>query len=86
MINNTQEYQTYIMGKDTIYFDKEILESLKDNMFWWRLSWHYRSNWRVLHIDGFETGIKIPMNMGHTQVFFNYEVSNPKTDLEKDNG
>jgi hypothetical protein len=66
--------RTYIMGKESIYFDREILEHLRDDMFWWKLSWRYRSNWRVLHIDGFEKGIALPMHAGHTRVFFNYEV------------
>lgn len=41
-------YRTYIQGRNAIYYDKDFLDSLRSSF---RL---YRSNWRVLHIDGFE--------------------------------
>lgn len=76
-------YRTYIFGEEAqILFDRELLANLKDDMFWWRLSWVYRSNWRVLHIDGFETGPKIPAYLGYTRIFFNYEITAP----QKENG
>lgn len=27
-------YRTYLMGKDAIFFDRELIENLKDNTFW----------------------------------------------------
>ena len=48
-------YKTYVMGKDAIFFDRDLLENLKSSMcIFWKMSWRYYSNWRVLHIDGFE--------------------------------
>jgi hypothetical protein len=72
-------YRTYIMGSDAVYFDPELIKSLKDNnMFWWRLSYVYRSNWRVLHVDGLEGyvfgGHPLPSNLGERVQFFNYKV------------
>lgn len=44
-------YRTYIMGTDAItLFDTDFLKTLKP------YQWLYISNWRVLHIDGFEGG------------------------------
>lgn len=44
------------MGTDAaIMFDRDLVENLKSSMsIWWKMSWRYYSNWRVLHIDGFE--------------------------------
>jgi hypothetical protein len=48
-------YRTYIMGQSAILFDADLLKSLKSNMsIFWKMSWRYYSNWRVLHIDGLE--------------------------------
>ena len=55
---------------DAIYFDREMLNSLKFSNFWWKMTWVYRSNWRVLHIDGFEPFIP-PLPRGQ-RIFFNY--------------
>lgn len=66
-------YSTYIMGENAILFDRGFLDSMRDNMFWWKISWVYRSNWRVLHIDGFETGRRLPIDMGHARTFFTYK-------------
>lgn len=47
-------YRTYISGANAMFYDNELIESLKDNMWLWKLTHQYRSNWRVLHIDGIE--------------------------------
>ena len=42
-------YSTYVMGKDALHA-MSLPECSKNN-------WHcYESNWRILHIDGFEPG------------------------------
>jgi hypothetical protein len=61
------------MISPSMYFDKDIVEYLKDvDMFWWRISWVYRSNWRILHIDGFEGGRRIPISMRKSIPWFSY--------------
>jgi hypothetical protein len=69
-------YETYIMGTNAIYFDKEVLKTLKDSMFWWRLSYRYQSIWRVLHIDGLEGYLwnraGLPQYQGVRYQFFQY--------------
>lgn len=66
------------MGNDAIFFDRDMIENLKDNMFWWRVTWVYRSNWRALHIDGLEgcvyNPMLIPESLGGRIQFFNYKV------------
>ncbi len=66
------------MGKNAVFFDRELIENLKDNLFWWRLSFVYRSNWRVLHVDRFEGCIfnpgHLPWHAGERVQFFNYKV------------
>jgi len=48
-------YKTYIMGKDAIFFDRGLFESLKSNTsIFWKMSWRYHSIWRILHVDGLE--------------------------------
>jgi hypothetical protein len=48
-------HNTYVMGRNAVFFDLELLENLKSQMsIWWKMSWRYHSNWRNLHIDGFE--------------------------------
>lgn len=65
--------KTYVMGTNAILYDLEFLKILRDNMFWWKLSWVYRSNWRVLHIDGFEGPTHpLPVNRGQQIKFFSY--------------
>lgn len=72
-------YSTYITGENAVFFDSELIERLKDNMFWWRMSFIYHSNWRVLHVDGFEDyifgGRPLPTNMGERVQFFTYKVT-----------
>ncbi len=48
--------RTYIMGAEAaMFFDRDLLENLRGSMsIWWKMSWRYYSNWRVLHIDGLE--------------------------------
>jgi hypothetical protein len=60
---------------DAIYrFDPEFIDYLKTTTTaFWKMAWIYRSNWRVLHIDGFEGGRKLPAYTGTKRVFFNYE-------------
>lgn len=56
------------------YFDTEMLHCLlEDTSILWKMSWKYQSNWRILHIDGFEGGIRLPVHTGSTIQFFNYE-------------
>ena len=79
-----KSYKTYVMGKYAVLFDREFLENLKSSMsIWWKMSWRYYSNWRILHIDGLEgcdaDGIKssgIPENLGsHVKYkFFTYAI------------
>ena len=58
---------------DAIYFDREMLNSLKFSNFWWKMTWIYRSNWRILHIDGFERNpFSMPITRGQQRTFFNY--------------
>lgn len=78
--------ETYILGKNAIFFDRNVVNSLKDNMFWWRMSYRYQSIWRNLHIDGFEGYIwnrrELPRSQGISYHFFEYATSNslaPKT-------
>jgi len=59
------------MGLDSILFDRSIVDYLKTDLFR-LLAWQYRSNWRVLHIDGFETGSCLPMHTGVQRYFFHY--------------
>ena len=45
--------KTYVMGRAAL-FNRAILNpTLSDGTYLWHL---YESNWRVLHIDGFEPG------------------------------
>lgn len=63
-------YRTYIMGSNAIFFDRDLIASLKGSR-------QYRSNWRVLHIDGFEHGsffdtVRMPITTGMKYQFFTY--------------
>jgi hypothetical protein len=59
-----------------IYFDKELIQYLKaEANVNWLMTWRYRSNWRILHIDGFEGGRKLPVSTGIKRTFFEYKVS-----------
>jgi hypothetical protein len=71
-------YATYICGTQAVFYDTEVLKSLKNSMlFWWRLSYRYQSLWRVLHIDGFEGYLwnrsELPKHQGYQIQFFQYE-------------
>ena len=66
----------YMPIPSNIYFDRELIENLRDEAgFWWKLSWVYRSNWRILHIDGLEGGRRIPICTGKLFQFFQYGAS-----------
>jgi hypothetical protein len=57
------------------WYDEETLKFLQPSWFWWRLSWNYQSNWRVLHIDGLEGFVftpKLPASRGERIKFFTY--------------
>ncbi len=65
-----------MQGADAILYDRTLLNSLKDNLFWWRMSYQYWSLWRNLHIDGFEGYIwnrsEFPKYQGVHYKFFEY--------------
>ena len=69
-------YKTWVCGTNAIFYDKEIVSMLKDNMFWWRMSYRYQSVWRNLHIDGFEGYLwnrhELPKHQGFRYNFFTY--------------
>ena len=71
-------YKTYVMGTNAVHFDIELLKSLSDSMFWWRMSYRYRSIWRTLHIDGLEGYIwnrrELPKHQGMKYQFFQYAI------------
>jgi hypothetical protein len=49
----------------TYYVHPGILDYFTDCLTaLWRISWVYRSNWRVLHVDGFEGGSRLPERQG----------------------
>jgi hypothetical protein len=74
---------TYVMGSEAVFFDRELIESLKIEMTMFEaMAWRYVSNWRELHIDGFETGNKIPFPLEQLRIpttyqFFQYAVEKP---------
>lgn len=59
-----------------MYYDPDFFKWFSDlSMFWWRQSFYYRSNWRVLHIDGAEGFIfsrNLPVSSGRKIQFFQY--------------
>ena len=63
---------------EKMYYDLDILKQLGWTfMFWWRQSYRYRSNWRILHVDGMEGAIfyisrELPCKKGGQIQFFNY--------------
>lgn len=49
------------------------LQLLRENLHLWRMTRNYVSNWRELHIDGFEgSGHDLPCRAGKMIQFFNY--------------
>lgn len=65
--------KSYVMGTNAVFFDPEFVKKLRDTMFCWKLFWSYQSNWRVLHIDGFEGPThKFPVRTGEPVRFFSY--------------
>ena len=70
-------YSTYVSGTQAVYFDWPALQRMRsDSMFWWRMSYKYASNWRILHIDGFEGYLwnrkGLPGHQGSNAIFFTY--------------
>jgi hypothetical protein len=59
------------------YYDAEVVRDLfKNHHFWGRFNWYYRSNWRVLHIDGMEGYVfspKLPVSQGKQIQLFSYD-------------
>lgn len=58
-------------------WEQTILESFREHSTgFWRMTWVYRSNWRVMHIDGFERSpYSLPERRGREIKFFNYAES-----------
>jgi len=71
-------YSTFITGKDA-YMDRALLAGFGRDLTTalWRLGWTYQSNWRILHIDGFEYGTAIPERKDELRFFFSYGVQKP---------
>jgi hypothetical protein len=66
---------TYIGGREA-FFNQGMLEELKD---WVSFGCFYVSNWRVLHIDGFEGGYPpLPASKNH-MVHFEFRTSSTTT-------
>jgi hypothetical protein len=61
---------------NNIYYDPQFLkEFIGSTMFFWRMSYRYTSNWRILHIDGLEGfifGTNLPVSTGKPIKFFTY--------------
>jgi hypothetical protein len=75
--------KTYIVGANAFY-DKDLIDQWKLNTdlsaFTTSRIWlFYRSNWRILHIDGFEPGY------GNHKISFKFDVgtSAGKVDLSR---
>jgi hypothetical protein len=64
--------QKEINNNVNLYYDTLFIQSLRDMDLFRSLAWVYRSNWRVLHIDGFEGGRKLPVGIGKLRTFFDY--------------
>lgn len=62
-----------------MYYDPALFKDLmRMSMFWWRQSYRYRSNWRVLHVDGMEGAIfyisrELPCSRGGQIQIFTYK-------------
>lgn len=55
------------------WIDKQFIEQFKHEVSIFRkLSWVYRSNWRVLHIDGLEGSRRTAIKTGPIRQFFTY--------------
>lgn len=66
--------RTYVMGADACFFSEGLLKVARENTSLRSLWWVYRSNWRVLHIDGFdENPNTLPTNVGG-YVKFSYKM------------
>lgn len=47
------ESKTYVVGANAFY-NRDLIKQLQECMLFRVSAQHYRSNWRMLHIDGFE--------------------------------
>jgi hypothetical protein len=59
------------------YYNCSILKKAIDPTiwFWWRMTYRYKSNWRVLHIDGMEGLLwspRLPKRNGRPINLFSY--------------
>lgn len=46
-------------------YSKELIGMLeKEDSIFQKVFWSYRSNWRILHIDGLEGGRKLKVSLG----------------------
>lgn len=64
-------YATYVVGADS-FFDKDLLSTFTRNFKWTVMRASYSSNWRVLHVDGFEGYSYLPKPKGRL-IHFNFE-------------
>jgi hypothetical protein len=59
-----------------MYYDPDYFNWFSDlSMFWWRQSYRYASNWRILHVDnleGYIFGRNLPVSTGKQIKFFTY--------------
>ena len=64
-----------------VSWEQMFLDALREwwnesSTMWWRMTWVYRSNWRVMHVDGFERSpYSLPERRGREIKFFNYAES-----------
>jgi hypothetical protein len=61
-------YATFVMGKDAVFYSPEALAALSAGMMFHK---PYYSTWRVLHVDGFEDHIFLPVCIGK-QIHFSF--------------
>lgn len=77
------DYSTYVQGRNAILFDAKLVDWMKRELsMFWALTWVYHSNWRVLHVDGFD-GYRIPIvSYGFKmRKFFNYATEDVNASL-----
>ena len=61
---------------DSMYYDPDFFKDfMRTTMVFWRMSYRYTSNWRMLHVDGLEGfifGRNLPVSTGKQIKFFTY--------------
>ena len=61
---------------DSMYYDPDFFKDfMRTTMVFWRMSYRYTSNWRMLHVDGLEGfifGRNLPVSTGKPIKFFTY--------------